>query len=92
MQVSKNYGARILGVYGVGGIGKTTACKVLCNDYFEEFEGKVCHVEFGVGNKFSILQEILKRLTETNQELMKNFSEDEVHMIIFFLVQSVMKL
>jgi GTPase SAR1 family protein len=84
MQVSKNYGARILGVYGVGGIGKTTACKVLCNDYFEEFEGKVCHIELGNGSKLLILQEVLKRLTETDERLVKNFSEDEVHLIILF--------
>jgi translation initiation factor RLI1 len=84
IQVSRGYGARIVGVYGVGGIGKTTSCKVLCNDYFEEFEGKVCHIEFGVGNKLSILQEILRRLTETSQELLKSFSEDEVHLILFF--------
>jgi GTPase SAR1 family protein len=73
-----------LGVYGVGGIGKTTACKVLCNDYFEEFEGKVCHIELGNGSKLLILQEVLKRLTETDERLVKNFSEDEVHLIILF--------
>jgi GTPase SAR1 family protein len=84
MHTTKSCGARMLGVYGVGGIGKTTACKVLCNDYFEEFEGKVCHIEFGIGSKLLILQEVLKRLTETSQELIKNFSEDEVHMVIFF--------
>jgi hypothetical protein len=32
----------------------------------------------------SILQEILRRLTETSQELLKSFSEDEVHLILFF--------
>jgi GTPase SAR1 family protein len=84
IQVSGGYGARIVGVYGVGGIGKTTSCKVLCNDYFEEFEGKVCHIELGNGSKLLILQEVLKRLTETDERLVKNFSEDEVHLIILF--------
>jgi GTPase SAR1 family protein len=73
-----------VGIYGIGGIGKTTICKVLCNDYFEEFKGKVCHIELGVGKKLSTLQEVLRRLTETSQELVKSFSEDEVHFIIFF--------
>jgi hypothetical protein len=69
---------RILGVYGMGGIGKSTACKVVCNDYFSDFEGRVCHIEFGVGSKLFRLQEILRRLTRTDEELIKSFSEDEV--------------
>lgn len=40
------YGVRIFGFYGIGGIGKTTMCKTLCNE-LSEFSGKVCHVELG---------------------------------------------
>jgi GTPase SAR1 family protein len=61
IQVSRGYGARIVGVYGVGGIGKTTSCKVLCNDYFEEFEGKVCHIDLEEAdrNKSRTFEELL---------------------------------
>ena len=45
-----------MGVYGIGGTVKTTICKVLCNDYFEEFKSKVFHIELGVGKKLAILQ------------------------------------
>lgn len=35
----------MVGFYGVGGIGKTTMCKTLCNELLQEFEGEVSHVE-----------------------------------------------
>jgi len=76
--LSKSYGVKILGLYGFGGIGKTTACMVLCNDYSTEFEGRVCHIEFGVGSKLLRLQEMLRILTETDEEFIKSLSEDKV--------------
>ena len=37
-------GALVLGLYGVGGLGKTTLSRALCDYFHEEFLGKVCHV------------------------------------------------
>jgi hypothetical protein len=67
-----------LGIYEVGGIGKSTTCMVLCNNYFKEFQGRVCHVEFGSGDELQMLQEILKRLTNTKHEVIRNLNKDEV--------------
>ena len=78
VEVCKSYGVQILGIWGVGGTGKTTTCKVLCNKYFEEFEGRVCHVEFGVGDMLQMLQEVLRRLTDTISEVIGRFSIGEV--------------
>jgi GTPase SAR1 family protein len=76
--LSKYYGVHILGIYGVGGIGKSTTCMVLCNNYFKDFQGRVCHVEFGSGDELQMLQEILKRLTNTKHEVIRNLNKDEV--------------
>ena len=78
VEVCKGYGVWLLGIWGVGGIGKTTTCKVLCNEYFKEFEGRVCHVEFGVGDMFQMVREVLLRLTDTTSEVIGRFSIGEV--------------
>ncbi|KAG0561334.1 hypothetical protein KC19_9G056300 [Ceratodon purpureus] len=43
----KGVGAAVLGLYGTTGRGKTTMCKALCDRFFAEFSGRVCHVELG---------------------------------------------
>ena len=35
------HNVRAIGLYGVGGLGKTTLCKSLCNYYFADFNGEV---------------------------------------------------
>ncbi|KAG0608491.1 hypothetical protein M758_8G109700 [Ceratodon purpureus] len=77
MLVSKCYGVRTLGLYGVGGIGKSTGCMTLCNDYFNEFRGRVCHIEFGEENELQMLQIVLKKLTTTKHELIERFNKAE---------------
>ena len=71
-------GICVFGYYGVGGIGKTTMCKILCNDLFE-FSGKVCHVELGgIRSGDQMMKEVLKKLTNTSEELLQRLDEDEV--------------
>ncbi|KAG0601427.1 hypothetical protein M758_11G109900 [Ceratodon purpureus] len=75
--------ARVVGVYGVGGVGKTTLCKSLCNHLFREYEGKVCHVELKEGgNKLELLRQVLRRLTYTSEKVLQGFSEDECYSLL----------
>ncbi|KAG0588935.1 hypothetical protein KC19_2G279700 [Ceratodon purpureus] len=72
------HGVCTLGLYGMGGIGKTSICKALCNDFFTKFHGKVCHAELERGSKEGLLREVLKTLTNTSRERLNEFKEDEL--------------
>lgn len=41
------YGGRVVGIHGTGDIGKTSFCKVLCDELNVKFEGKVFPAELG---------------------------------------------
>ena len=80
-RVCQSYGVRVLDLYGTAGIGKSTICKALCNEYFTKFQGKVCHLEFGKGGtEQQLLEEALKRLTDTKPEISKDLHIDKVRM------------
>lgn len=66
-------GARVVGLYGTGGVGKTTIAKVLHNQKFGEFVGKVCLVELGPDKApAESLKIVLRELTEVNEEILPN--------------------
>ncbi|KAG0558565.1 hypothetical protein KC19_10G038200 [Ceratodon purpureus] len=81
IQTSGRYKVRVIGYYGVGGLGKTTMCKVLCNELALEFEDKVCHVEMAPNpsssQKLLHLQEVLKKLTRSRIEVLRDLNEGE---------------
>lgn len=54
------YGVRVVGLFGMGGVGKTTISKALCNQLFGDFCGKVCHVELGGKNLMELRKKHLK--------------------------------
>lgn len=58
-----NTRSAVVGVYGMGGLGKTLLCKALCNAFHSEFAGRVLHVEL----KRSCKESELRRKEETNQ-------------------------
>jgi GTPase SAR1 family protein len=73
-------GVQMLGLYGMGGVGKTTMCKALCNRFQHRFQGRVCHVELGPREKYLDLQKkVLKKLTNLGDQALQNITDsDEV--------------
>ncbi|KAG0577398.1 hypothetical protein KC19_5G153200 [Ceratodon purpureus] len=68
---------RVMGLYGIGGIGKTTICKVLCNKLFKEFRGRVCHTELKREFQLELFQEVLKILTDTRHDNLERMNIDK---------------
>jgi translation initiation factor RLI1 len=66
---------QVVGMYGMGGIGKTTACKILCNDLSTDYYDKVCHVELGNVSEMELLQKVLKVFSNLDIEFLNSFSK-----------------
>jgi len=71
---------KVVGLYGMGGIGKTTACKTLCNELSNDFEGRVCHIELErtTSNSKELLQKVLIKLTRKSRDVIQELDEGEV--------------
>lgn len=78
------HNVRAIGLYGMGGIGKTTICKSLCNDYHVEFNGKVWHAELGRKSPEEIQKDVLRHLVGTSETLLNKFekSKDSVKQLL----------
>lgn len=74
-------GIRVIGLHGIGGIGKTTICKAMCNEMSKEFNGKVCHIELKSSKEEALLllREVLKRLTKLHHDIVDRYNFDECH-------------
>jgi thymidylate kinase len=73
-------------MYGVGGIGKTTACKILCNDLSADYYDKVCYAELGRLNEMELLREVLKMFSSMDGEILNKISNVGVVSILFLVV------
>ena len=69
-QRTRFHNVRTVGLYGMGGIGKTTICKSLCNEYFAEFNGKVWHAELGKKGIEEIQKDVLRHLVGASESLL----------------------
>lgn len=76
-------GARVLGVHGVWGVGKTTLGKALCNFYSSEFGGRVCYVKLHfppqVGSsvlKLKRIRKVLRKLMGMSQYFLEEHVKD----------------
>ena len=76
----KNSSGRVcvVGLYGMGGIGKSSICKALCNDFFTEFCGRVCYAELERRSEEELLRDVLKNLTKASWEGLDRFKLDQV--------------
>ena len=61
----------MVGLHGMGGVGKTTLTRALCNQMYGEFSGKVCHVELGGMNFKEQMKTVLKELTGVNPAILE---------------------
>lgn len=52
----------------MGGIGKTTFCKVLCDELYMKLEGKVCHAELESKSSSELQKDVLWELTDLNHD------------------------
>jgi dephospho-CoA kinase len=66
-----------IGLYGMGGIGKTTISKVLCNDLSLKFCDNVCHIELESGSEMKLLQKALKKLTDIRHDVLDKLDDIE---------------
>lgn len=72
-------GTRILGLYGMRGMGKTLICKALCDHFSDEYSERVCYVEYSDGSYLELLKLILEELTDIDEKaLQKIRSEKQV--------------
>jgi len=74
------FGFCVVGLHGMGGIGKTSICKALCNEFFTDFNGRVCHAELERGSEEELLRRVLKALTNTSHDRLDKFGEGQVRL------------
>ena len=66
---SKSWGTYKLGLYGMGGLGKTTMCRALCTYFHEDFYGRVCHIELGSKPPLALQKMVLTRLLRLSDQV-----------------------
>lgn len=64
------FGIRILGLYGMCGMGKMFICKVLCDYFSDEYFERVCYVEYLDGLYFEFLKLILEEFIDIDEKVL----------------------
>jgi len=69
-------GARVLGVYGMAGLGKTMLAKALHDYFYGEFLGKVCYVDMRNGLRARRQKKMLKMLCGFEKDMVDCIGDD----------------
>jgi len=72
----ENCSPRFFGMYAMGGMGKTTMSRVLCNAFSSKFLGKVCHVELNNHAIIDLRKDLLRTLTKWSESDMSKLTDE----------------
>ncbi|KAG0598272.1 hypothetical protein M758_12G059800 [Ceratodon purpureus] len=78
VRTNSNSRVCIVGLYGMGGIGKTTISKALCNELAVKFCDNVCHIELGRGSELELLRKALKKLSKIRHDVLDKLDDIEL--------------
>lgn len=77
-------GHQVVGLYGMGGAGKTTISRAICNKMLGGLVGKVCYIEFGKMDVVDLLRKVLQELTEADSAVLKDKHHDQVNLHLVY--------
>ena len=64
--------ADVLGVYGMGGLGKSTMSKSLCNHFSQPYSGRVCYIDMkDEAKELERQQMVMKKLVQCNEMVLE---------------------
>jgi len=69
-------GAKVLGIYGMAGLGKSMLAKALHDYFYREFLGKVCYVDMRNGSRARRQKWMLKMLCGFEKDVVANIGGD----------------
>lgn len=73
-----NKGVQYLGLYGMGGLGKTTVCKALYTHVWSKFSRRVCLVDLGVASmKLDRQKYLMTRFTTLKDRAISNIKDSD---------------
>lgn len=78
---NKEEGRQYLGLYGMGGVGKTTLCVAMCSYFQDQYCGKVLHVELISDQlkerRLARLKRAVRQLTDFDKYVSNRIASEE---------------
>lgn len=73
-----NEGVQYLGLYGMGGLGKTTMCKALYSHFWSKFSQRACIVDLGIASrKLDRQKDLMTRFTTLKERAIRNIKDSD---------------